>query len=624
MRVRTAAAISISVLTLGGLGITVASGATPLFEADLPAPGLTLDCPKNIALGDDASLTGALSGSADKPTGRQDVTITRTDEFGAPPVSVSTELTAAKGEFGPVTNTPANRGENTYQVAFGGNKDYAAASQTCDTKVQGTATTMTADDPDAVAVGDDLKITGELKTASGGVADAKITATDTVGGSKTNLADAKTDKDGAFTVTVPAIAVGEHKIDFAYAGDELLEPAKADTSVTLEAGTTLAVDPVDPMVAGKDVKVTGTLVAENGNPVAGATITATDTVGGTSTALADATTDADGTFTVTAPKVSAGRHVIDLSYAGDPPNKPASAQVTFPAKFETKLTLSGPTDLPATPETVTFTIKLTDGDGAPVADARVVLNDGGTWDQGAKTGADGTATYTKPGVSDEAPLRIDVTYAGDDTYWESSIHDIWKGTPRFTLARDKKVYTAGDTASYTLKSSNGSLPTTISLKPFKRPAIPVPPSDTGETAFTQDMFRNSTLTISTEATDRWKAGTRSFTIKVGPRINQTLAGSYDQTGDTYLVRKTRDPQLTAKVTPARPGHCVTAVVQKNVNGTYTTVKRSCQVLNTDSTASYKLEGNPAAGAKFRIRFESAADDMNIGGKGDWINLQFTN
>jgi len=54
------------------------------------------------------------------------------------------------------------------------------------------------------------------------------------------------------------------------------------------------------------------------------------------------------------------------------------------------------------------------------------------------------------------------------------------------------------------------------------------------------------------------------------------------------------------------------------------VKRSCQVLNTDSTASYKLEGNPAAGALFRIRFESAADDMNIGGKGDWINLKFTN
>jgi hypothetical protein len=465
-----------------------ASGATPLFEADLPAPGLTLDCPKNLALGEEASLTGALSGSADKPTGRQDVTITRTDEFGAPPVSVSAELTTAKGEFGPVTNTPANRGKNTYQVAFGGNKDYAAASQTCETKVQGTATTMTADDPDAVAVGDDLKITGELKTASGGVADAKITATDTVSGSKTNLADAKTDKDGAFTVTVPDIAVGEHKIDLAYAGDEVLEPAKADTSVSLEngttlsvepvdstkagndvevtgtlvtgagdpvadatikatdtvddeaatdladattgsdgsftvtapsvaagnhtidvafagsppnkaasgqitfvatqeAGTTLAVDPVDPMVAGKDVEVTGTLVADNGDPVADATISATDTVGGTSKDLADATTDADGAFTVTAPKVSAGRHVIDLSYAGDPPNKPASAQVTFPAKFETKLTLSGPADLPSTPETVTFTIKLTDGDGAPVADARVVLNDGGTWDQGARTGS---------------------------------------------------------------------------------------------------------------------------------------------------------------------------------------------------------------------------------------------
>ena len=82
--------------------------------------------------------------------------------------------------------------------------------------------------------------------------------------------------------------------------------------------------------------------------------------------------------------------------------------------------------------------------------------------------------------------------------------------------------------------------------------------------------------------------------------------------------------MTAKVLPARPGRCVTAVVQKNINGTYTTVKRACRVLNIDSAASYTLIGNPLVGAKFRMRFESAADDMNIAGHGEWTYLRFTN
>lgn len=69
---------------------------------------------------------------------------------------------------------------------------------------------------------------------------------------------------------------------------------------------------------------------------------------------------------------------------------------------------------------------------------------------------------------------------------------------------------------------------------------------------------------------------------------------------------------------------MTAVVQKNINGTYTTVKRACRVLNIDSAASYTLIGNPQVGAKFRMRFESAADDMNIAGHGEWTYLRFTN
>jgi hypothetical protein len=52
--------------------------------------------------------------------------------------------------------------------------------------------------------------------------------------------------------------------------------------------------------------------------------------------------------------------------------------------------------------------------------------------------------------------------------------------------------------------------------------------------------------------------------------------------------------------------------------------REAGMLNVDSAASYKLIGNPQAGAKFRMRFESAADEMNKAGNGEWIYLRFTN
>jgi hypothetical protein len=625
MRTRTAVAAATSVLTLGGLGITVASGATPIFSADLPSPGLTLECPQTLGLGATGSLSGALMEGESTPISQSDITITRSDEYGAVPVEVGVDRTTGQGKFGPLSDTPVNRGDQTYKASFAGNETYAATSAECTTDVNGTGTQLTAAAPSAVAVGDDVDVTGRLTTAAGDpVADATITAKDAVEGTTTDLAETTTDSDGNFTVTAESVAAGHHAINFSYLGDEVMEPTTFSVEFDVDSGTMLSVDPVEARFAGADIAVTGTLTNGAGEPLAGATITGTDTLGGTASDLAEATTDSAGGFTVTVPSAAPGQHTVDLSYAGQGPNKAATGQVTFTVKHETKLTLSGPDELPADPEAVDFTITLTDGADQPVPDARVVLNDGGSWEQGTRTNADGQATYTKPGVSNGAPLRIDVTYAGDDTHWESSISRIWKGTPQFTLTRDKPRYTAGDLASLTLTASNGNVPATIELKPYRRPAVAITSSDTGETAFTHKVFRNSTLTISTDATNRWKAGSRTYTIRVAPQIKQTLVGSYDQSGDTYLVRTTRDPRLDAKVLPARPGRCVKAVVQKLVDGVYNTVQTSsCRLLDVDSTASFKLVNNPRAGAKFRMRFQSPADDMNIAGQGGWTYLRFT-
>ena len=626
MRVRTAAVVSTSVITLGGFGITVASGATPIWNAEeLPAPSLTLACPETLTLGESGSLSGTLLGDADAPIARHDVRITRDDDFTEQPVELGVDRTRNDGVFDKLTDAPANRGNQTYEVTFYGNDAYAATSTTCNTDVNGTDTAITVTNPTGVTIGENVAVTGQLTTAAGEpVSDVEIAATDSVDDQQASeLTATPTDSQGNFTVTAEGVAPGSHAINISYGGDQVMEPTTQLVEFDVESGTGLAVDPVEQANAGENIAVSGTLTNGAGEPLSGATITATDTIDGTATDLTETTTDSEGDFTVTVPSAAAGNHTVDVSYAGQGPNKPAAGQVAFDAKYETTLTLTGPADLPAAPEDVSFTIKLT-GPNGPVSGARVVLNDGGTWEQGTRTDDNGQAVYTKPGVSDEKPLRIEVTYAEDATHWGASIHKIWKATPRYTLAKDKAHYTAGDLASLTLTAPNGNLPTTIELKPYRRPGVSITPSDTGETLFDRKLYRNSTLTISTEATDRWKAGSRTFTIRVAPRISQTLFGSYDQSGDTYLVRTTRDPRLEAKVLPARPGRCVKAVVQRYIDGSYGTVQTSsCRTLNVESTASFRLMVDPRAGARFRMRFLSPSDEMNIAGQGSWTPIRFT-
>jgi 5-hydroxyisourate hydrolase-like protein (transthyretin family) len=628
MRLRTAVIVSTSVITVGGLGITVASGATPIWKADdLPAPNLTLDCPETLELGDAGSLAGTLQDETGKSIGKHDVTVTRDDEFAGATIVGTVQTAANDGSFDGLSDTPVNRGIQDYEVTFAATDAYAEAKGQCTTDVHGTDTTLTAAGPTGVATGDRVEVTGQLETAAGDpVSEAPITAIDNLDGTTTTLEEATTDADGGYTVTVPSITTGEHKIDIEFHGDEVLEPTTHQFEVTAQQdGTSLTVDPVNQRFAGEDIAVGGTLTTASGDPLSDAPITATDTVGGTTTDLTDTTTDSEGGFTVTVPSAEPGEHRVDISYAGQGPNKAATGQVEFETRYETKLTLTGPDSLPAEPGPMTFTITLTDGAGAAMANAEVKLDDGGDWQRITNTDENGQARLTRFKVSNEKPLRIEVTYAGDSTHWESSKARTWKATPQYMFKQDKAQYVAGDEASFSVTTPDQTLPTTITLKPHGRPAISITPSsDSNETAFTRKVMRNSTLTVSTEATGEYEAGTAEYPIRVAPQINQTLQGWYDQSGDTYLVRTSRDPRLTAKVIPSRPGRCVKAKVQKLIDGVYQTVQTStCRLLNVDSETSFTLVKNPRPGARFRMRFESPADDMNIAGHGSWTNIRFT-
>lgn len=106
------------------------------------------------------------------------------------------------------------------------------------------------------------------------------------------MEQATTDADVGFTVTEPSIAVGSHTIDFSYLGDEMIEPSDDSVSITLADDTTMTTDAVGRMIAGEDIELIGHLETAKGDPIPDATITATDTVDGTTTNQAEATTTA--------------------------------------------------------------------------------------------------------------------------------------------------------------------------------------------------------------------------------------------------------------------------------------------------------------------------------------------
>jgi uncharacterized protein YfaS (alpha-2-macroglobulin family) len=86
------------------------------------------------------------------------------------------------------------------------------------------------------------------------------------------------------------------------------------------------------------VVLAGTLLTSGGNPVAGATITFTDTNGDT---IPSATTDATGAFSVTATVAApAANETFTASYAGDATHKASTASATGTILVGTTLTLN--------------------------------------------------------------------------------------------------------------------------------------------------------------------------------------------------------------------------------------------------------------------------------------------
>jgi len=451
------------------------------------------------------------------------------------------------------------------------------------------------------------------------------------------VAEVQTASDGLFgNLYDAAVNRGTQTYVATFNGNETYAPATVSCQAKVwGTRTEIVADPVPDVSHGADLVVSGRLKTKAGDPIAGVTIRATNTRDfEPAVDLAATTTDANGRFSITAPNVQTGWNSVDVAYAGDHELEPATHDFGTRVKYDTVMTVTGPDQVPDSGE-ATYVVTLTDGEGTPIPHVMIdtfarqigrfccAIPDGGGF-----TDENGQFIILHKNLALGWPLRVGASYMGNNTYWGSGGSHITKGIPRFRHETDRSSYVAGQRARFLITPTTmGAWPMTkqITLTEDGRDPVSIVPSPWSRKAkFSRVLSRNTVVTVSTGETNYFVAGSKTFAVPVSPRLTQSLAGSYDRSGQTHLVHLTRDPRLDVKVQPNRSGRCVYALVQKYVNGNFRTVQRSdCRHLSTRSKASYELRVSPQPGTKYRLRFESPADDMNAAGSGQWTVLRFT-
>ncbi|OJF11210.1 hypothetical protein [Couchioplanes caeruleus] len=125
--------------------------------------------------------------------------------------------------------------------------------------------------------------------------------------------------------------------------------------------------------------------------------------------------------------------------------------------------------------------------------------------------------------------------------------------------------------------------------------------------------------------DQWylpATATKSVTARA--RMQQVLVGHHGTSGKYKLYRTSVNPGFAARVTPARPGGCLSIQLQVYASGKWRALQTvKCQTLNEDSAAGGYIGGPRRKGLMFRIRAGFAGDAMNAAATGSWMYIKFT-
>ncbi|MEV6760829.1 choice-of-anchor D domain-containing protein [Streptomyces sp. NPDC051105] len=406
-------------------------------------------------------------------------------------------------------------------------------------------------------------------------------------------------------------------------GPVISEATPATTSLHLTAPST--------GVPGRSLTVAGTLTS---SAALAAGQVAHITRNGT--ALPDAATKADGSFTFTDTPPAEGTYTYAASYAGDATHGTASTTTLVQvSKLATSVSLTAPaTATRARQLTVSGTLS-----GSPFAAGGVVkvtrtdlAHTSGTALADAKVAADGSFTFADtPQIGGANTYQV--TYGGDVSHKPGSTDatvQISRASTSLTIATDHATYSYGQTAKVTahLGTTYNKRTAAIYAQPFGGTSVLVNSGKVdshGNLTGSYKLARNTTFSAVFAGDYRYAPKTVARSVQSHVRVSEKLSGYYTNThyGSTLyrVYHHTAKEQLDVTVTPDKAGQCVLFRVQRYYSGTWhTQTTTPCAPLSSASAGRHKTSLTNSVGSRFRIAAEyvrSSRDNTNLSTWGAW-------
>jgi hypothetical protein len=271
-------------------------------------------------LGQSITIAGKLDLSYYANTGgyypSETVALSRTSPDGTT-VQVGQTTTSTYGGLFTFSDTPPALGTYTYTVSFAGdpatNTAPDTASQTVNVLKPAQASLQL---PQAVLANQSFKLTGVL-TGNGAPAAGKMmniirSAPD---GTTTQIGQAVTDSDGAFTISDTPSELGTYTYTAYFFGDEDTGPASATGTLTVLEPAQITLQLPKTALPNQPVDASGSLAFASGAAASGKTVTVTRSNPDGTTSTITVTTDTEGSFSFRDEPPAVGTYTYTARYA---------------------------------------------------------------------------------------------------------------------------------------------------------------------------------------------------------------------------------------------------------------------------------------------------------------------
>ena len=226
-------------------------------------------------------------------------------------------------------------GENTITVRFNGNTKYNADEKKLTFNVEKQDTIITYKKISRVSKGDNVTITGKL-TDKNKKAMKSSNVNIYINGKRYKT---KTDNNGTYTLNTAVKKTGTNNVTISYGGNNYYNGYETNTTFIYDKqGTIISYEPIDDIIEGNKVTITGKLTEETGKALTNRNINIY--INGKKNIVK---TDSNGIYTFTIVANKLGTNKVTLSYAGNSYYQSYKTNTTFDVleKIDPDIRLAG-------------------------------------------------------------------------------------------------------------------------------------------------------------------------------------------------------------------------------------------------------------------------------------------